>query len=77
MWLLRTDMSGLPRLKHAVCPNGCGDLTLLKKRQPMLHLVPEDLLEYVKDAEENDYGSLAGVCPECGFVLILDKEAED
>ncbi len=41
----------------------------------MLHLVPEDLLEYAK-GEEGEYGYLAGVCPECGFVLVVDEEAE-
>ncbi len=72
VWYTRLATMGSPPFG---CPNDCGYLTLLKKRVPMLHLVPEDLLEYA-EGEEGEYGYLACVCPECGFVLVVDEETE-
>lgn len=70
--MLRQDVIGFPKLEPTACPNGCCYLTLLKRPPPMLHLLPEDFVDLLdgKDIAEGEYGYLAGVCPECGFVLI-------
>ncbi len=58
--------------EHGQCRNACGALTLLKKPIPILHMIPTELVEHLSGKETPDgmYGYLAGVCPECGFVLI-------
>ena len=64
--------SDFDRMSHGECPNECGKMTMLKKRQPMLHLIPIELIDSpeIKDVPEGEYGYLTGVCPECGFILI-------
>lgn len=56
------------------CPNQCGPLTLLKRRQAVIYMFPSELIECVDNPSVGKYGYIAGVCPECGFILITNNE---
>lgn len=65
-------------MKQGMCPNRCGPLTILKRRQAIMYMIPMDLIEELENKSEGMYGYVAGVCPECGFILITDnKETEE
>jgi len=74
MFLERVSKIDRPAL--LLCPNQCGSLTILKRRQAILYMVPMELIENLENCSEEMYGYIAGVCPECGFILITDNKEE-
>ena len=70
-------VSKFNKMRQGMCPNRCGSLTILKRRQAIMYMIPMELIEELENKSEGMYGYVAGVCPECGFILITDnKEAE-
>jgi len=70
-------VSKFDKMKQGMCPNRCGSLTIMKRRQAIMYMIPMELIEELENKSEGMYGYVAGVCPECGFILITDnKEAE-
>lgn len=63
-------MSSLDLIEKGFCPNGCGELTWLKKPHAILYLIPEDLCEPLEgvDTPEDMFGFIKALCSECGFI---------
>jgi hypothetical protein len=73
-------MSSLDLIPKGLCPNKCGDLTILKKPVAILYLLSEDLLS-LGDLEgtetpESMFGYIKALCPECGFVGVIPPTHE-
>ena len=78
-WSMRDEGEGSDMSEDAGCPNSCGVPILLKRRIPILHLIPTELLDHLqgKETPEGMYGYLIGTCPVCGFILATRGEDEE
>lgn len=61
------------KIQKGQCPNGCGDLIILKKPISKLLLIPEDLCDLGRlegaDTPMDMFGYITAICPECSFIL--------
>lgn len=66
-------MSDFDKIEKGLCPNNCGGLNFFWKPIPLLHLLPEDILDLAQlegvETPDDMFGYLVGVCAKCGFML--------